>query len=215
MAGAILPLVLVADEDTSLLQGIEPPCRHWGFRVVGVANMVQLEKQLAREAPDFLLQNCHFDGLHGLAFLQEVLQRHPALAVILLTDPGSIQSAVAGLQLGAFDYLTRPPDLHRLRIILSHGVEKRRLHQRLQFLEQLLGSSATPGPTDKGLRPIEQLEKEAILEGLHHTQGNVREVARLLGLGQATVYRKIKRYRIVRSRAPRERRHLKETAEAS
>jgi transcriptional regulator of acetoin/glycerol metabolism len=50
---------------------------------------------------------------------------------------------------------------------------------------------------DSGLRTIEQMEKRAILDALGSTRGNVREAARLLGCGQATVYRKIKRYGIV------------------
>jgi transcriptional regulator of acetoin/glycerol metabolism len=41
------------------------------------------------------------------------------------------------------------------------------------------------------------MEKQAILDALGSTRGNVREAARLLGCGQATVYRKIKRYGIV------------------
>jgi DNA-binding NtrC family response regulator len=46
------------------------------------------------------------------------------------------------------------------------------------------------------LRRMEELEQEAILEGLQRARGNVREAARFLGLGQATVYRKMKRYGI-------------------
>ena len=46
------------------------------------------------------------------------------------------------------------------------------------------------------LRPMDQIELQAIKNALASTNGNVREAAKLLGLGQATVYRKIKRYQI-------------------
>ena len=46
------------------------------------------------------------------------------------------------------------------------------------------------------LRPMERMEYEALAEALQNANGNVREAARRLGLGQATVYRKIKKYRL-------------------
>ena len=49
---------------------------------------------------------------------------------------------------------------------------------------------------ENALRPIDRIEKQAIEEALKIACGNVREAAKALGLGQATVYRKIKRYAI-------------------
>ncbi len=51
-----------------------------------------------------------------------------------------------------------------------------------------------PGPHDQPLRPFDLIERKAISEALAISNGNVREAARRLGLGQATVYRKIKKY---------------------
>ncbi len=66
------------------------------------------------------------------------------------------------------------------------------------------GTEKRTGPTTpnsgnagrESVRSIEQMEKEAIEDVLQRVDGNVREAARLLGLGMATIYRKIKRYRI-------------------
>ena len=62
------------------------------------------------------------------------------------------------------------------------------------------GSAAapkSPGPAEPtGLRPIDQVEYQAIAEALATARGNVKEAAQQLGLGQATVYRKIKKYGI-------------------
>jgi transcriptional regulator of acetoin/glycerol metabolism len=53
---------------------------------------------------------------------------------------------------------------------------------------------ADPEPT--ALRPIDQVEYRAIADALATSRGNVKEAAQRLGLGQATVYRKIKKYGI-------------------
>jgi DNA-binding NtrC family response regulator len=66
-------------------------------------------------------------------------------------------------------------------------------------------SSAAPAPTASAmpsdgwgeqLRPMDRMEYEAIVQALAETNGNVRDAARKLGLGQATIYRKIKKYNI-------------------
>ena len=58
-------------------------------------------------------------------------------------------------------------------------------------------STAHAGSTRETHRPMDQIELQAIKDALASTRGNVREAAKLLGLGQATVYRKIKRYQIL------------------
>jgi two-component system response regulator HydG len=55
---------------------------------------------------------------------------------------------------------------------------------------------AQPSSSPDGLRTIDQIEKNAIIEAMKSCKNNVREAARLLGLGQATVYRKLKKYGI-------------------
>jgi transcriptional regulator of acetoin/glycerol metabolism len=59
------------------------------------------------------------------------------------------------------------------------------------------GSSSTS--TSGTVRSIEEAEREAIVEALRHVGGNVTEAARRLGIGRATLYRKLTRYEIERS----------------
>lgn len=65
------------------------------------------------------------------------------------------------------------------------------------------GGLVISGLRDESLTRIDQMEKKAILEVLEKTRGSVSQTAQLLGLGQATVYRKIKRYGIRLARLKR------------
>ena len=47
-------------------------------------------------------------GLGGIEILRNIKHRHPLVEVIMLSDHGSAESAVKGLELGAFDYVTKP-----------------------------------------------------------------------------------------------------------
>jgi DNA-binding NtrC family response regulator len=54
----------------------------------------------------------------------------------------------------------------------------------------------TISATTKGVKPLKEIEREAIIEALQITTGNKKEAARILGIGKTTLYEKIKRYGI-------------------
>jgi DNA-binding NtrC family response regulator len=170
--------VVVADGDVAARGVLEHQLRGWDCLVVGLHSHAQLLDHLWRATPDLLLLDSGFDGHDSLELLPNLLQEFNGLVVVLLAARGSIDDAVRAIKVGACDYLTKPPDLERLRVILN---------QRCQ-------TAFTPSSAE--VRTIDQLERQAILEALRKTRGKVREAAKLLGFGQATVYRKIKRYHI-------------------
>ena len=61
------------------------------------------------------------------------------------------------------------------------------------------GSAAGGAPSVADVRPLEDLEREAIEHALLATGGNMREAARLLAIGRATIYRQVERYGLQRS----------------
>jgi DNA-binding NtrC family response regulator len=184
------PLVIVAANEPATVQEVAPLLREWGCRVMAVASARHLIDGLATETPALLLLEPGFvaDGGEGLSV------DHPGLPVALLAGRDSCRAGETAVRSGAFDYLTWPLDPHRLRVVVAHALERFRLLERIRRLESF--SRFGIDEEDGHLRAIDRMEKGAILDALRRSGGNVREAARLLGFGQATVYRKIKRYRI-------------------
>src|SRR5262249_61506772 len=87
------------------------------------------------------LPDARCGGPEGGGFLPQLRAAPPAMDVVLVPAHGSIDSAVTAMKRGAYDYLTKPPDLHRLRVILSHLEEKQVLNEQIKRLEQLVGAS--------------------------------------------------------------------------
>src|SRR5579884_2610122 len=144
MPGETKPLVVIADDEADVLEAMRYQIEHWGCRAVAVTSKAELCRELARAEPDLLLLDLYFGAHNGIEVMQELLPRHPGLAVVLLTGNGAIDSAVVAIKRGAYDYLTKPPDMPRLRLLLNRIVEERRLRQRVQKLEQLVGHGARP-----------------------------------------------------------------------
>jgi two-component system, NtrC family, response regulator HydG len=132
------PFVVVADDELPLLQVMEHCLQTWDYRSVGVSNKAQLLEQLSREQPALVLLDLHFGEHNGIELMQQLLADDPDLLVVILTGDGSIERAVTAIKLGAYDYLTKPPDFNRLRVILNHANTKRTLKGRLKGLEHLV-----------------------------------------------------------------------------
>src|SRR5262249_9229453 len=112
------PLVIVADDDPAVLRWMEERLRGWDCRLACVRDKKDLLRQLAAEVPSLLLLALFFGEHDGIELMQQLLREHHDLTVVLLTGHGTIESAVSAIRLGAFDYLSKPLDLNRLRVIL-------------------------------------------------------------------------------------------------
>jgi DNA-binding NtrC family response regulator len=200
MPPEVEPLVVVATADAAALQEMQSLLDAGKCRVALAADAGQLAAALSAERPAVLLLDPAVEVDGG----ERLFSDHPGLPVALLARRDPERAGEAAMHRGAFDYLTWPIDPNRLRVILAHAIERFRLLERIRRLE-VLAAPAASDSSDCELRAIDRLEKGAIVDALHRADGNVRAAARLLGLGQATVYRKIKRYKIglsMRGRAP-------------
>jgi DNA-binding NtrC family response regulator len=153
------PLVLVADDELPILQMMEHHLKDWGYRFTGAANKMELLQQFSRETPDILLLDLYFGEHNGVEVMQELLSGHPDLAVVMQTGHGTIDNAVSAMKLGAYDYLTKPPDLNRLRTVLGHVVEKQKLSRKIKHLENLIEAPESRGPIWGSSPPIAHLRE--------------------------------------------------------
>jgi DNA-binding response OmpR family regulator len=81
---------------------------------------------------DLVLTDLHMEGGDGLSVLAEIRRRSPLTISVVLTGFASVESAIAALQEGAYDYLVKPCDIDNMRHTIRRGVE----HRRLMLAEQ-------------------------------------------------------------------------------
>ena len=127
--GTIPNLILVADDDRSILKLFEQRIQDLGYRSAGVCDKAQLVEALASERPCLLILDLHFGLSNGIELLSEVLNKHPGLMIVLLTGQGTISNAVTAIKQGAYDFLAKPPDWQRLEMIIRNSIERQKLRQ--------------------------------------------------------------------------------------
>jgi signal transduction histidine kinase len=81
---------------------------------------------------DLVLTDLHMEGGDGLSVLNQIRQHAPLTISVVLTGFASVESAIAALQEGAYDYLVKPCDIESMKHTIRRGVE----HRRLMLAEQ-------------------------------------------------------------------------------
>ncbi len=118
--------ILVIEDDPSILRGLQLNLGMEGYTVRSAMDG-ETGLQLARtEKPDLLLVDIMLPRMDGLAVVREVRRDDPDLPVLILSAKGQESDKVAGLQLGADDYLVKPFGLKELLARIDALLRRRR-----------------------------------------------------------------------------------------
>ena len=82
-------------------------------------------EQLKAKRIDVVILDVKMPGIDGIEVLRRIKADHPLVEVIMLTGHSTLDSAISGLKLGAFDYLTKPCDISELKLKAKAAHEKR------------------------------------------------------------------------------------------
>ncbi len=124
--------LLVVDDEESLRITTAAILENEGY-IVDTASSGEEAMSLFDSAEyDLVLTDLHMEGGDGLSVLGEIRRRSPLTISVVLTGFASVESAIAALQEGAYDYLVKPCDIDNMRHTIRRGVE----HRRLMLAEQ-------------------------------------------------------------------------------
>ena len=100
--------ILVIEDDLKILRGLEMNLRFEGYTVLSATDGHEGLKKALEEQADLLLLDLMLPGLSGYDICRKVRERKPGLPIVMLTARGEEIDKVAGLDLGADDYVTKP-----------------------------------------------------------------------------------------------------------
>ena len=130
--------VLLIDDEPLLLRALRRTLEGEGHRTALAESAESAEPRLAESDPDVVLLDLGLGTNGGRALLEHLKREHPEVEIIVITGNASIESAVDCIRAGAFDYLAKPFDDHRVRTTVRRAIERRRLVLRNRELEEEL-----------------------------------------------------------------------------
>jgi len=135
MSGSI-PKLLVIDDDYSILNFFKRLFKGTSYNVHYYKKSVEAMQHIGRENFDCIITDLKIDNYGGLDILKYAKDKDPLTEVILITGYGTIESAVQAMQLGAYDYLTKPLDVDKTRITIERAIERRNLRNTISVLKK-------------------------------------------------------------------------------
>ncbi len=116
---------LIVDDEPDIRELLEITLGRMKLDTRSARNVKEARDFLVREPFDFCLTDMRLPDGTGLDLVQYIQQRHPQMPVAMITAFGSLDTAVQALKAGAFDFLTKPVDLARLRELVNTALRLR------------------------------------------------------------------------------------------
>jgi len=111
--------ILVVDDDPTMRDVLEMRLQEWGFDVLLAETASEAEDLVQRKDPDLVLSDVVMPETSGIELLRRLKGKDPERPVILLTAHGTVEMTVEAMKAGALDFLTKPLDYSKLKIVLD------------------------------------------------------------------------------------------------
>ena len=138
--------LLVADDDASIRSLLKQLLSDEGYGVLEASTGIEVVEKVKESSPDLVIMDVRMPELDGIEALARLKSTNPKTAVLIMTAFGSSNAAIRAMELGAFDYITKPFELDKI----SHSVKRVLAYQDLtQEVEVLRDEISTLVQTER------------------------------------------------------------------
>ena len=152
--------VLVVDDDRRMCETLEVVLAKSGFAVRWTTEAAEVPALLEADDTDVVLTDLQMHGMSGLELCERIVSNRPDVPVVVITAFGNLDTAIAAIRAGAYDFLTKPPEMDALVVALERAVQHRTLREEVKRLRRVVEASNRFGPllgTSHAMRGIYDL----------------------------------------------------------
>ena len=139
-----MPEALVVDDDKDFLAALSEMVSQEGFSTRTASSIKDAREQMNHSLPDVVLLDVDLPDGSGIEFLKEISSLPPS--VVMITGHATVDAAVEAIQIGASNYLTKPPDFARVKALLASISQTRELKEQIGSLRNELRQLGRFGP---------------------------------------------------------------------
>ncbi|MBI5575934.1 MAG: sigma-54-dependent Fis family transcriptional regulator, partial [Deltaproteobacteria bacterium] len=125
--------IIVVDDERIIRWSIQQALAQDGHIVSTVETGEEALAQAADEMPDLVFLDITLPGIDGIEVLRRLKAMDPSATVVMVTATDDLKTAVKAMQLGAHDYVSKPFDLDRLRVIAQNALDRHELRQEVEY----------------------------------------------------------------------------------
>src|SRR5688500_17645113 len=137
--------VLVVEDDPTTRVGLTELVRTWGFTTEAAGDGEDALQRITAFRPSIIISDLVMPRMGGLELLRALKEEGGELTIVILTAQGTVETAVEAIKEGADDYLPRPIEPERLKIMLDKIVERQDTRREVKVLRRQLRDHGTFG----------------------------------------------------------------------
>ena len=131
--------ILIIDDEQSIRKTLSEILTFEGYKVDEAANGEEGLRKFSTTVYDLVLCDVKMPKMDGIEFLERSKAVNPDVPIIVISGHGNIETAVEAVKKGAFDFISKPPDLNRLLITLRNALDKQTLVKETKVLKRKVG----------------------------------------------------------------------------
>jgi DNA-binding NtrC family response regulator len=144
-----MPDILIIDDEKAIRKTLSEILSFEGYKIDEASDGEEGLKKFKEKNYDVVLCDIKMPKLDGIEFLQKAGENNGDTPIIMISGHGNIETAVEAVKKGAYDYISKPPDLNRLLITIRNAMEKNTLvtetkvlKRKANRIQEMVGASA-------------------------------------------------------------------------
>ena len=144
-----MPDILIIDDEKAIRKTLSEILSFEGYKIDEASDGEEGLKKFRERNYDVVLCDIKMPKIDGIEFLQKAGESNPDIPVIMISGHGNIETAVEAVKTGAYDYISKPPDLNRLLITIRNAMDKSNLvseakvlKKKVNRVQEMIGHSA-------------------------------------------------------------------------
>lgn len=164
--------ILIIDDEKAIRKTLTEILSYEGYKIDEASDGEEGLKKFSEKAYDIVLCDIKMPKLDGIEFLEKSKEINADVPVIMISGHGNIDTAVEAVKKGAFDYISKPPDLNRLLITLRNAGDKQNLvtetkvlKRKVSKVQEMIGESAPIGKIKDTIEKVAPTDARVLITG--------------------------------------------------
>ena len=164
--------ILIIDDEKAIRKALNEILTFEGFKIDEAADGAEGIKKIEENTYDCVLCDIKMPKVDGLEVLQKAQELKPDIPFIVISGHGNIETAVDAVKKGAYDYISKPPDLNRLLITIRNAMDKtslvaetKQLRKRVTKAAEMIGSSGAMAKIKETIDKVAPTDARVLITG--------------------------------------------------